>query len=133
MSKVLLILIRLGRPVFKRLPKAELAAAICVAGIVDLREKWDGLRAALKTTQEVSDELKEKRLAVCRGCRIFDPLLHTCGSAIKDMGKPPADRAGCYCAMRIAAGTAHNCWLFDRGSLTGNDPGGWPSELNSFV
>jgi hypothetical protein len=132
MGRAILIILRLAGPLLRRSRRLELAAAICVAGLVDLREKWDGLRAALKTKQEVSDELRGERLEICRSCRLFDPLMSTCGSALKDYGKPPAMKAGCHCCMTVAAGTLHNCWLFDQGELTDLEDG-WPTRLNSFT
>lgn len=134
MSKVILVLLWILRPILRRWRKAELAAAICVAGLYDLRTKWDGLRAALRSEAdpEISRHVAEDRLELCQSCNIFDPVLQTCGSAIKNYGKPPAEQVGCECHVPTAVQVAHNCWLYDRGTLTDLEPSGWPARLNSF-
>ncbi len=134
MSKAILILLWILRPALRRFRKAELAAAICVAGLYELRTKWDGLRIALRSEEdpEISRHVAEERLEICKACRIFDPVLQTCGSAIKDYGKPLAEQRGCHCHVPTFVHTSHNCYLFDLGHLTDVEPEGWPTRLNSF-
>ncbi len=120
------------------LSKLQFLAALCVGASYRLwtlvRASWSearGIWVALRSDhQYVSDEIKVRRLAVCRKCPIFYAPLQTCGSPLrKDASE------GCHCYIPIMAGTYHDCWAFENTYVAPGNwaPSGWPSELNSSV
>jgi hypothetical protein len=108
-------------------------AAVIVAGVHDSLEKWRGLRAALKTQDEIHPSIKESRLIVCRQCPLYFNRfgLQTCGSPLPgghrdEKGQP----MGCFCDVNKKAGSAVNGWLYDH--TRGETILCWPKNLNSF-
>ncbi len=130
MGKIILFVLRLLRPILRRSRKLEFVTAVVVAWLADWKEKWDALREALRLEYEVGEELRLERIAVCRSCPIFDPLLQTCGSALADIGKIPDEKRGCHCHVPTAAAQLHNCWAYDQRDRIFKY--GWKTDLNSF-
>lgn len=116
----------------KRTPRLEFLCALIVAAIGELLEKWRGIRAALKTKAEVSEELAGLRMAVCEDCKIFFHPLRTCGSPLPGGARDIANgqMLGCACHMPHKARTEANCFMYERDR--GQSLIGWPESLNSF-
>ncbi len=108
--------------------RLQFFAALVVAAVADGFRKAREIRDALKTKAQVPKELAEARMAVCRQCPVFAPLLATCGSPLR--ASPVIGFDGCLCHCPTLCSTAVNCTAFD--FYEGNTLLGWPRELNSF-
>lgn len=104
--------------------KIQFIAALVIAALDDSWQKLKGIKEALGTKQQVSDEMKSARLYVCERCPVYVPWMKTCGSALRKH-RGLGIRPGCGCFMPIAASVHHFCWLVVEGR-----EGGWPKELN---
>lgn len=135
-------MMRLWNAIRKRFPKAELLAALCAAGwfyarqngLIALCQRAGNLWHTLWLGQEVSDELAEKRMAVCRKCIIFFEPLSTCGTPLHgNRHMANGKQIGCWCHMPTKARHKENCWFYDlvKGDLMPYEPS-WPKELNSW-
>lgn len=75
-----------------------------------------------KPESEVSEEMFQARMAVCRECPVYNPKRKTCGFVEHD-GKV----LGCGCYLPVLARLkATHCWIRENTQLEGV---GWPDEL----
>lgn len=122
------------QPVFRAFPKTQFVAALTVAAVNDSWEKVKGIKEAMGAKQAVPDVVKQARLVTCPNCPIYFAPLGTCGSPLLPKPKFGIPR-GCFCHLEAAAGTRHDCWLFEHpefgyDAMRGH---GWAFGLNSSV
>lgn len=122
-------LLIMSAPLLHCFPNVQFLCALIVGAVDEMVQHARGIREALKTQSEVSEDLAHARMVEgCLQCPMFYAPLGTCGSPL--VPSPVQGLTGCFCHCATKAKTKTNCTAYDH--YRGVSIIGWYRGLNSF-